>query len=395
MTSDDLNQLFASAREIPVETAPDQIAGWVGAAATTSTGVVGVAAKLKLFIAKKSMIMLGITLGSAGIIVLSTALIMQPASSEKNPVNDQFKSSVLITEEDQKPEIEQKEVSETSEEISYQEETNDETPSDGKEPSMLPIPARYDYVPHIRMDNNAQLFSPHFQDRNHQVASHVEKKEKRDAIKGNGEVTKEERSVQPFSAIEISGVFDVVLKQGSKEAVTVETDANLQECVLVENEGSNLILKNSKSKIKKCTKMIVYVTVKDLSRIKTTGVGDVNCENALKTNTLDLVLSNVGDADMNLECQTLNIKYNGVGDLKLSGTANESTIDCSAVGDLKAFDLQVNKMNLTHTGVGDAAISVSEDLTLDFKGVGNVHYKGNPEKKDIKKAGVGSVKNKS
>lgn len=102
MTSDDLNQLFASAREIPVETAPEQIAGRVGAAATTSSGVLGAAAKLKLFIARKSMIMLGITAGSAGVIVLSTTLLMPSSSQQEKPQVDRQEPSTVIIQEDDK-----------------------------------------------------------------------------------------------------------------------------------------------------------------------------------------------------------------------------------------------------------------------------------------------------
>lgn len=270
---------------------------------------------------------------------------------------------------------------------------------EANENQYVMMPMRSNYVQQVHFDQYAHVHGTHQYDwRTKPSFNSVAKKkddDKAKSVKGNGEVTNGERSIQSFSEINISGVFDVILTQGDKEAVSVETDSNLQEYILVENDGSSLILKNKKVKIKKSTKMVVHVTVKDLSKIQSTGVGDVTCDNTIKSNTLDLVMNNVGDTKLDLDCQTLNVTYKGVGDCILSGKATTSKIKYAGVGNLKAFDLQVGTMNITHTGVGDANIHVFQDLTLDFRGVGDVNFKGNPEKKEIKKAGVGAVKNKS
>lgn len=405
MTNDDLNQLFASAREIPVETAPEQVANWVGVAAATGTGALGLAAKLKLFIAKKTFLFMGTIFSVASLGVIVT---MSLSSADAPKETESTKKSISVVGVDT-PQEEKKLISVT---------TFDDTTREEPKPPVPPAPPAPDVnaaavapvlpeipspEPLIKPELPQVPAAPHKADNKKPELPKVPKppkakaknKGKRGSIKGNGEVIKQERSVQPFSEIQISGVFDVILKQGSKEGVSVETDSNLQECIIVENEGNSLVLSNSKTKIKKSTKMIVYVTVKDLTKLKDTGVGDIKSENTLKANTLELVLSNVGDMSLNIESQDLNMRYSGVGDVKLTGVASNSTMNVSGVGDISAYDLQVKTMDIRHTGVGDARIHVTESLKLDFKGVGDVFYKGNPKEKDISKGGVGSVKAKS
>jgi hypothetical protein len=217
----------------------------------------------------------------------------------------------------------------------------------------------------------------------------------RKSVEGDGNVIKQDRAISSFTEIEISGIFDVIITQGDQEKVTVETDANLQEYVITKNDGATLILENGSAKFEKITKMRVFVVVKDISRIKTNGVGDLTSESTIKSSKLVLNIGSVGDADLEVDCNELEVKHCGVGDLKLKGSSQTAVIRSSAVGDLRAYELAVATMNIRHSGVGDASINVSEDLTVDFSGVGDVHFKGSPKKKDITKNGIGTVKDKS
>lgn len=51
-------------------------------------------------------------------------------------------------------------------------------------------------------------------------------------IKGNGEVTKETRSVASFDIIENDGVVNITLIQADKESVIVEADRNLLPVII-------------------------------------------------------------------------------------------------------------------------------------------------------------------
>src|SRR4026207_1489338 len=59
-------------------------------------------------------------------------------------------------------------------------------------------------------------------------------------IRGNGNITTENRSVNGFEGIDVSGAIDVYITQDSTETVKVVTDANLQEYVITRVENSML-----------------------------------------------------------------------------------------------------------------------------------------------------------
>ena len=62
-------------------------------------------------------------------------------------------------------------------------------------------------------------------------------------IKGDGNVTTEQRDASGFSGLEVSGAIRVILTQDSQYAVKVKTDANLQAYVEVYVSGNKLHIK--------------------------------------------------------------------------------------------------------------------------------------------------------
>src|SRR6266516_5348552 len=81
---------------------------------------------------------------------------------------------------------------------------------------------------------------------NHLAAQENDKDKGKTKIEGSGNVITKEITVQPFDELSLSGVFSVLLSQGSKEQVKIEADDNLQELFEVKNEGSKLIISMKK-----------------------------------------------------------------------------------------------------------------------------------------------------
>ncbi|MFT6922705.1 MAG: hypothetical protein ACJA1C_001711 [Crocinitomicaceae bacterium] len=415
MTHQDLDHLFTSARNVPIETSATEIATWVGATAATSAGVLGVAGKLKLFIAKKTTMLFGITLGTVGVTAVSIALMSSPP--------EQKETSPVITydfvEEQTPPKIQ-----ETS--IDFDDTTRLEAPEFPVAPKpVAPVPPIASIVPvfpavpvqpvmaapingrGINGDEASIIPAPRTPrrivsppkpctpNRNHQdCCENNGDDKKRESVTGDGHVTKQVRNIKSFSEINIEGLFDVTISQGEKESVTVETDANLQEFVVVSNDGNTLTVKNGRANFKKVTKMEIHIVLKDVSKISGSGLGDIKTESTLKLNSLELRISGVGDSNFKLDCDRLDIRYGGVGDVKLSGKAKTVKMNCSGVGDVRAYDLEVTDLKLNRSGVGDTKVNVIGELTIDFSGVGTVSYKGAPTTKNITKTGIGSIKAK-
>lgn len=433
MTNQNLDHLFTSAKNIPIETSATEIASWVAATAVTSTGVLGVVAKLKLIIAKKSIMIFGITLGTVGVTALSIALVSSPSEKEEQKENLPHVTSQFVDDYN-KPETSDLLV--LLDDTLYTPESEEEVKVDPVAPiapvspvapiditdpvhSISPVSPIAPTMARVMVPKNTFTFVSIATDpivdlelQRAQLVLQMEqlkaqalqltavahqkrnKAKKGPKVTGDGKVTKQTREVKPFTEIKFEGMFDVSISQGATESVTVETDGNLQEYVLVENDGSTLVLKNKSASFKKITEMKIYVVVKDLTKISGSGMGDLVMESTLKLKDLTVKSNGVGDTKLNLECTSLDLHYNGVGDVEIEGKATTVKMNCTGVGDIEAYDFKVKDMTLVQSGVGDTKVNVTGDLNIVFSGVGSVYYKDGPETKSIKNSGIGTVKAK-
>lgn len=211
-------------------------------------------------------------------------------------------------------------------------------------------------------------------------------------IKGNGNVIKQERSVSSFDEIIIKGVFNVHLAQGNEEFVMVEADENLQPIITVENQGNALVLGWEKGKnVRNKTKMNIYVTLKDIQKLKIEGVGSVKTASTLSLKKLKLMVSGVGNTALKLNCDTLDGNINALGTLTLEGNVDQVILNNTGIGYVKAFDLIAKKLELNNSGIGKVEVYADETIDITSSGIGNVRYKGNAQNKNINSKGLGKV----
>lgn len=197
-------------------------------------------------------------------------------------------------------------------------------------------------------------------------------------IEGSGNVITRDRAVQPFDAIDASGVYHLVLVQGNKEEVKIEADDNLQDLFEVNNEGSKLKI-NMKKNVNFNAKgqMRVTVTFKKVKSLDLKMVGGTSNEGQLNFDDLSINNKSVGSVKLNLATNKLNINNKAVGNFSLSGKANEATIVSKAVGSISAENLVVQKMDIDNDGVGGAEVNAEKELFVKDSFLGKVKNKGN------------------
>lgn len=195
-------------------------------------------------------------------------------------------------------------------------------------------------------------------------------------VKGSGNVEQQERKVESFNAIKVSGVFNIYLSQGDKELLVIEADDNLLEYIVSEvSSGTLKIGMKNNTTIKQSKKMNVYITLINIDELVHSGVGDVKCLTPLNLTQF-------------------NITSSCVGNFNLKGTSENLTIQNSGVGNINAFEFEAQHCTLANSGVGNVNVNASEELRITNSGVGNVSYMGDAKITDINSNGVGSVRKK-
>jgi hypothetical protein len=202
---------------------------------------------------------------------------------------------------------------------------------------------------------------------------------KQETIEGNGNLVSRDVSVNAFNELKASGVYELKLVQGNKEAVKIEADENLQELFEVRNEGSKLVIsmkKDNNLNIKKSSRMRVYVTFKNLKALDLSTVGNVQTENELSFDQLQLKNKSVGNVDLKFTANQVDIVNTSVGEVKLTGKAQQATVKNSGVGSLDAGDFVVQTMSIENSGVGEAEVNCQKELKVKDNFMSKVKNKG-------------------
>lgn len=244
----------------------------------------------------------------------------------------------------------------------------------------------------------------------------------------SNKVVKQNRTVGEFSSITASSGWDVIVRQGDRQSVSIEVSEKLLDRAVVEvkngtlhiytenKNGFSFSFLNNRNITQKA-----YVTVTDLKEITASGGVDIRFETPLETadfkvnmsggtdlenlslncNTFTGNFSGGCDADIRfLAVQTLKVDASGgsdvnlydidaqqcrVGasggcDVKLTGKSKEFSISASGGCDVSAADFTATNCTASFSGAADGKIRVSEHLNISVSGASDVTCFGNPRK---------------
>ena len=210
-------------------------------------------------------------------------------------------------------------------------------------------------------------------------------------VKGNGRVKTEERTVDQFNRIDVSGSFDIHIRQGDTPGLTIKADDNLLELIETSVSGSELKVKPQKN-ISRAKELSLFITVRELEKVETSGACSIFTDGELRSANLEIECSGACEANMNLRCDDLSIDISGAGDLTFKGIAENLKIESSGACEVSAFELKTLRTSIQISGAGEVDVYVTEELKVDASGAAEVRYKGNPRNIDQDASGASSVK---
>jgi len=212
-------------------------------------------------------------------------------------------------------------------------------------------------------------------------------------IKGNGHITRQARSMESFSGVNVSGNIDVILSSDSARSVSVETDSNLTQYIITEVRGDMLNISYKKGINPKPTKTVnVFVSSPSFAKLKASGACDINTSNKItSTGTIDLTLSGSSDARLELNAPRVEASLSGACTVQMKGETKDLVIKGTGSTDIKCFELMTENANIRISGAGEAEVNASLKLDVKVTGAGTVKYKGNAQVSQSV-TGSGSVK---
>ena len=240
-------------------------------------------------------------------------------------------------------------------------------------------------------------------------------------LRGSGKVIVEQRELASFNKISIAISGNVTMKQGEREAISIETDDNLQRYILTEVRNDTLFIRFSKEVInfQPSEPNRAFLEFKELEGLETSGSADVKSDSLVReymaikldgsgdieiermkvdcllidlsgsgsirsedvqTDYLDIALEGSGDVQIGiLDTSEINVEVLGSGDMKLAGRAKEQRINIPGSGDYDAGDLHSEVSVIGMVATGRVTVWVEEHLYVRiYPGKGKVVFYGNP-----------------
>ena len=211
------------------------------------------------------------------------------------------------------------------------------------------------------------------------------------------EVTSEQRTLPPFTRLQIDGMADITLVQGETESVRYEA-AGKGERVTVEVRDGTLhigsrstrgfwgFLFGGGSRAVRATiafRKLEAVDVSGAVKLRADGwtadkvAFSVSGEGALRIDGLDV--------------KELAIAVSGTVKAELAGRATEQRIAISGAGNYRAPELASDNARVAVSGAGKVLVNVAKTLKIAIAGAGTVEYIGDP-KVTQEISGVGRVR---
>lgn len=208
-------------------------------------------------------------------------------------------------------------------------------------------------------------------------------------VHGSGSEATENRKVTDFTSIDISGGFNVILKQDSSLALKITADDNLLKYIKTTVNGGRLRIYTRRN-VCSSGRMMVYVGVHNLEDLKASGGINVESEGKIVTRDMHFNLSGATKVTMDLNADNVTTKGAGSTELNLKGQATSHNIELTGSGKVNALDFIVGNCDIQTTGVGESNVNVLHSLTINSTGASDVKYRGNPTVSEHK-AGASSV----
>lgn len=147
------------------------------------------------------------------------------------------------------------------------------------------------------------------------------------------------------STVVVAGAGDVTIRQG--------------EILQIKCEGEPITFTNDK-KIVLSSYKDYDVTLPWLESIRMTGSGDLKSDGLLNLSNLNIQITGVGDATLNVECDTIIASLTGLGDLKLTGHCRYLETLNTGLGDVVFDDFTADSVNSTETRSSEIRVTRPE-----------------------------------
>jgi hypothetical protein len=209
-------------------------------------------------------------------------------------------------------------------------------------------------------------------------------------VTGNGDVTKQKRSVDSFEKVNVTRGLNVYISQGENQKLVVEADENLLDYIETDVEDNTLNVTTT-AFIRRSKSLKVFIVVTDLKEVKATAGSNVNSEENIECGDLDISGSAGSNIYLQINADDIDVSASSGSNITLEGNANNSKLKASSGSNVKAEALEVNGCEAKTSSGANIWIKVKNEMDGHASSGGNIFYYGNPKMTNIEESSGGNV----
>lgn len=194
---------------------------------------------------------------------------------------------------------------------------------------------------------------------------------------GPRQETERQYTMVDFDRLEMGSGFHIDVEHGDFFSVSVRGDRRNIEDLIVEKQGSTLIIRYHNFRERRHDTFI-NITMPELRAVNFSGGSESHVYDFTEAEEMDVHLSGGSVCQLETDATTVSTTISGGSYLSLRGTGQQLHADVSGASALKAFHFPVPKADIELSGASDAEITVSNELNIVATGASHLVFRGNP-----------------
>src|SRR3954471_1061810 len=203
-----------------------------------------------------------------------------------------------------------------------------------------------------------------------------------DKVVGEGPVTTTDRTLNQFSAIDVSVPAEIYYYTGSEFKVQIQAQQNITDLIESNISGSTLQLRFNRNNVNiKSPGVRINITSPNVNSIRISGSGNLYAPIRIEAEHFQLSLSGSCGAEIDsLIANSFASSISGSGHIKVQqGSAHDVEVEISGSGNIDMLGVTAANVTTHSSGSGTIKVTATNKLDTHISGSGRVYYKGSPD----------------
>ena len=198
------------------------------------------------------------------------------------------------------------------------------------------------------------------------------------------------RNCEPFTAIEISGNIELVLKQDSLQSVKVSAASGTLPKIITKVENGTLKIYTEQIFLNRTVN--VDIATKTIQKLVAKGACSIKTESQLAVPTFSLELLGASKAEMDLKIDGLfNVDVKGASEANFTGTCQTIKLNILGASGIDATELISKNAEVYVAGASHANLFATESIDAKAYGASEIECKGSPKNVKQQDGGASSI----